>query len=61
MNQVVYTVIIKRLLMKVKTMNRILAAAIEAVRSTFTTDSPTTRFLDKTQLDVRRNSRLWGV
>jgi hypothetical protein len=42
-------------------MNRFLAAAVETVRSTFTTDSATTRFLDKTHLDVRRNSRLWGI
>jgi hypothetical protein len=61
MNQAQYTEIIKQLLMKVKTMSRILAAAVEAVRNTFTTDSPTTRFLDKTHTDVRRNSRLWGI
>jgi hypothetical protein len=61
MNQGDYVSTIKQSLMKVKTMNRFLTAAVEAVRTTFTTDSPTTRFLDKTHIDVRRNSRLWGI
>lgn len=42
-------------------MNRFLAAAAETVRSAFTTDAATTRFLDKTYIEVRRNSRLWGI
>lgn len=42
-------------------MNRFLTAAAETVRTVFATDTATTRFLDKTHVDVRRNSRLWGI
>jgi hypothetical protein len=42
-------------------MNRFLAAATKTVRSAFTTDAATNRFLEKTYVDVSLNSRLWGI
>jgi hypothetical protein len=42
-------------------MNKFLAAAAETVRKVFIADVDTTRFLEKTYMDVRRTGRHWGA
>jgi hypothetical protein len=42
-------------------MNQFFAVAAETVRHLFTADVATTRFLEKTYLDVRRSARHWGA
>lgn len=42
-------------------MNKFFAVAAETVRNVFVTDAATTRFLEKTYVDVRRTARHWGA
>jgi hypothetical protein len=42
-------------------MNKFLSRAAASVRNVFVTDAATNRFLEQTHVDVRKNSRLWGV
>ncbi len=42
-------------------MNKLLARAAASVRKAFKTDAATNRFLEKTHVEVRQNSRLWGI
>jgi hypothetical protein len=42
-------------------MNRFLHLAASAVRSAFTTDAKTDRFLEQIHVDVRRMGRHWGA
>jgi hypothetical protein len=42
-------------------MTSFLARAAATVRNAFTADVATTRFLEKTYVEVRQSSRLWGV
>jgi hypothetical protein len=42
-------------------MTNFLHQAAAAVRSAFATDATTTRFLEKTYVDVRRTARHWGA
>jgi hypothetical protein len=43
------------------TMNTFLNRTVAAVRDVFTIDPKVEIFLHKTQVEVRRTSRLWGV
>jgi hypothetical protein len=42
-------------------MTNILSRAASVLRAALKADAPTARFLEKTHVDVRLNSRLWGV
>jgi hypothetical protein len=42
-------------------MTNLLSRAAFALREAFKSDVQTARFLEKTHVDVRLNSRLWGV
>ena len=42
-------------------MNRFVAAAAKTLRSAFTHDAATSRFLEKTYVEVTLNSRIWGI
>jgi hypothetical protein len=42
-------------------MNKLIARAAATVRTVFTQDQNTTRFLEQNYVAVRQNSRLWGI
>jgi hypothetical protein len=42
-------------------MNSLFARAAASFRNVFKPDAATARFLEQTHVDVRQNSRLWGI